>query len=35
MTTIITKGDTNRSFVKRGKSEQLATEQAQTVWAVT
>jgi benzoylformate decarboxylase len=35
MTTITDKDDTNRSFAKRGKSKQLATEQAQTVWAAT
>jgi DNA-binding winged helix-turn-helix (wHTH) protein len=35
MTAVTTKGDTNRSFAKRGKSKQFAAEQSQTVWAVT
>jgi hypothetical protein len=29
------KDDTNRSFAKRGNSEQLATQQRKTVWAAT
>jgi benzoylformate decarboxylase len=35
MTAVTTKGDTNRSFAKRGRSKQSAAEQSQTVWAAT
>jgi hypothetical protein len=35
MTTITTKDNTNRSFAKREKSKELATQQTETVWAAT
>jgi benzoylformate decarboxylase len=35
MTTVTAKDNTNRSLAKRGKSDEFATEQTQTVWAAT